>query len=36
MIESITALDLSILDFIRNTFSSPVADIIMKCLTYSI
>ena len=36
MIESITALDLSILDFIRNTLSSPVADIIMKCLTYSI
>ena len=32
MIESITALDLSILDFIRNTLSSPVADIIMKCL----
>lgn len=30
MIESITALDLSILDFIRNTLSSPVADIIMK------
>ena len=36
MIESITALDLSILDFIRNTLSNPVADIIMKCLTYSI
>lgn len=36
MIESITALDLSILDFIRNTLSSPVADIIMKCLSYSI
>ena len=32
MIESITSLDLSILDFIRNTLSSPVADIIMKCL----
>ena len=36
MIESITALDLSILDFIRNTHSRPVADIIMKCLTYII
>ena len=34
MIESITALDLSILDFIRNTLSSPVADIIMLSLIH--
>jgi len=30
MIESITALDLSILDFIRNTLSSPVAETIIQ------
>lgn len=36
MIESITALDLSILDFIHNTLSNPVMDFIMKCFTYSI
>ena len=35
MIESITALDLSILDFIHNTLSSSVMDFIMTCLTYS-
>ncbi len=34
--ESITALDLSILDFIHNTLSNPVMDVIMKILTYSI
>lgn len=34
--ESITALDLSILDFIHNTISNPVMDVIMKILTYSI
>ncbi len=36
LFESITALDLSILDFIHNTLSNPVMDIIMTCLTYSI
>lgn len=36
LFESITALDLSILDFINNTLSNPVMDIIMTCLTYSI
>lgn len=36
LFESITALDLSILDFIHNTLSDPVMDIIMTCLTYSI
>lgn len=36
LFESITALDLSILDFIHNTLSNPVMDVIMKILTYSI
>lgn len=36
LFESITALDLSILDFIHNTLSNPVMDLIMTCLTYSI
>ena len=36
LFESITALDLSILDFIHNTLSDPVMDLIMTCLTYSI
>lgn len=36
ILESITALDLSILDFIHNTLSNPVMDFIMKFLTYSI
>ena len=34
--ESITALDLSVLDFIRHTLASPVADVIMTILTYSV
>ena len=33
LFESITALDLSILDFIHNTLSDPVMDLIMTCLT---
>ena len=36
LFESITALDLSILDFIHNTLSNPVMDFIMTCITYSI
>lgn len=36
LFESITALDLSILDFIHNTLSNPIMDLIMTCLTYSI
>lgn len=36
LFESITALDLSILDFIHNTLSDPVMDLIMTYLTYSI
>lgn len=36
LFESITALDLSILDFIHNTLSNPVMDLIMVCITYSI
>lgn len=36
LFESITALDLSILDFIHNTLSDSVMDLIMTCLTYSI
>lgn len=36
LFESITALDLSILDFIHNTLSNPVMDLIMTCITYSI
>lgn len=35
LFESITALDLSILDLIHNTLSNPVMDFIMTCLTYS-
>lgn len=36
LFESITALDLSILDFIHNTLSNSVMDLIMVCITYSI
>lgn len=36
LFESITALDLSILDFIHNTLSNSVMDFIMVCITYSI
>lgn len=36
LFESITALDLSILDFIHNTLSNSVMDLIMTCITYSI
>ena len=36
LFESITALDLSILDFIHNTQSNSVMDLIMVCITYSI
>ena len=34
--ESITALDLSVLDFIRHTLANPVADVIMTLVTYSV
>lgn len=34
--ESITALDLSVLDFIRHTLANPVADVLMTLVTYSV